>query len=109
MVSAETAVVLPALVAVLAVLLWGLAIGVTHVRCVAAARGAALAAARGETDGEIAIHVRRSLGSSSVVMVRRHGEQVQVEVSSRVAGLRWVPGRTVSAAAVAKAEPGAPP
>lgn len=101
--------VLPALVAVLAVLLWGLAVGVAHVRCVAAARGAALAAARGEADGEIATHVRRALGSESVVTVRRHGEQVQVEVSSRVAGLRWIPGRTVSAAAVAQAEPGTPP
>jgi hypothetical protein len=109
MVSAETAVALPALVVVLAVLLWGLAVGIMQVRCVAAARGAALAAARGEADGEISAQVRRTLGTGSVVTVRRHGEQIRVEVAGRVAGLRWLPARTVNATAVATAEPGHPP
>ena len=105
--TAETAVVLPALVAVLAVLLWGLAVGITQVRCVAAARGAAIAAARGEADAQISTHVRRSLGPSSSVTVRRLGDEVTVEVVAVLPRLRWVPSHPVRATAVAQAEPAA--
>jgi len=106
MVSAETAVALPALVVVLATLLWGLAVGVMQIRCVAAARGAALAAARGEAEAQVAGQVRRALGSASAVTVRRYGDDIVVVVSGRVGRLGWLPARRVAATSYATAEPG---
>ena len=47
-VTAEAAVVIPALVAVAALLLWGVLAGMTQLRCGEAARAGARAVARGE-------------------------------------------------------------
>lgn len=109
MVSAETAAALPVLVIVLGMLLWGLAVGVMQARCVAAARGAALATARGEDERSVTGAVRSALGERSRVTVRRAGDEILVVVTGRVGGLRWLPARTVSATAYAAAEPEAVP
>lgn len=106
MVSAETAVALPALIVVLGLLLWAVGVGVTHARCVGAARGAALAAARGEADDDISGRVRASLGEHSRVSVRRTGADIRIVVTTRVGGGRLLPARTVTASAYAVAEPG---
>src|SRR6185312_9256918 len=52
-VTAETAVVLPALVVLLGAALWAIAVAGAQVRCVDAARDGARAAARGEPDSAV--------------------------------------------------------
>src|SRR5207249_3344277 len=59
MVTAEVALVLPVLLIVLALCLWGIAAGIDQLRCVDAAREAARAAARGDSTSavhEVAVH-----------------------------------------------------
>lgn len=86
MVSAELAVALPALVAVLALCLTGLGLAVDQVRCVDAARIAVRAAARGEP-----VDVVRDLA----LQVAPEGASAEVEVSSdRVRVTVSVPART---------------
>lgn len=110
-VTAETAVVLPVLVVVLAMALWALAAVAAQIQCVDAARGAARAAARGEPTTRV-VDVARRLGpdGARVEVVRRDGE-VEVRVGAVVrpfAVLPAVPALPVSATAVALVEPGRP-
>jgi hypothetical protein len=104
MVSAETAMALPALVAVLALVLWGVTVGVTQLRCVSAARAAAIALARGEDPAATAARTARAVGPRATLSISRVGDQVTVVVRTRVAG-GLVPARAVSATATAVAEP----
>jgi hypothetical protein len=104
MVSAETAMALPALVAVLALVLWGVTVGVTQLRCVSAARAAAIALARGEDAAAAAERTARAVGRGATLSVTRAGDQVTVVVRSEVAG-GLLPAHVVSATASAIAEP----
>ncbi|MGI5349700.1 TadE family type IV pilus minor pilin [Streptomyces sp. CA-250714] len=85
-VTAEAAVVIPALVLLVAGLLWGLMAAVARIQCVDAARAGARAAARGEPEGGIAQAVRSAAPPDARVETAREGELVRVVVRARTVG-----------------------
>ncbi|MEU2606751.1 TadE family type IV pilus minor pilin [Streptomyces albus] len=84
--TAESAVVIPALVPLVAGLLWGLMAAVTRIQCVDAARAGARAAARGETPDGVSGAVRSAAPPGARLEVMREGEVVRVAVRARTAG-----------------------
>jgi hypothetical protein len=106
-VTAEFAIVLPAVVAVLAVSLLVASAAIAQVRCTDAARAAARAAAIGAAEGEVAAVARTLAGSGAAVTVRREGEWVVVRIERDAGRAPWVAGPFVAAAeARAWVEPG---
>ena len=117
MVTAETAVLLPVLVVVLAAAVFVLACVAAQLQCVDAARSAARVAARGEpvstvtetaerlapADARVVVRAGRALGDSTTVEV-----VVQAQVRPFGRALRGLPPVRVSARAVAAVEPEAP-
>lgn len=104
-VTAEAAVVVPALVLLAGMLLWGVMAAAAHIQCVDGARAGARAAARGEPEAAVRSAVRSAAPRGSVVETVRQGQLVRVRVRARTAG----PGRLtvgLSAEAVAMAEEG---
>ncbi|AXK33639.1 hypothetical protein DVA86_14230 [Streptomyces armeniacus] len=85
-VTAETAVVVPSLVFLLAALLWGVMAGVALVQCVDGARAGARAAARGESREAVVEAVRSAAPDGASVEVVRHEELLQVRVKARSMG-----------------------
>ena len=111
-VTAETALALPALVAVLALALWTVGAVTVQLRCSDAAAGAARAAARGDRPDAVAALARRLAPAGARVDVRVQGEEVHVVVAAAVeppALAAAVPALQVSGRAVALVEPGAGP
>ena len=107
MVTAETAVVLPVLLLVLAGALAAVTVVGAQLRCVDAAREGARAAARGETDATVSRLADRLGPDGAVASVSGDGEEVRVTVTVRVAPLGPLPlAVTVSGSAVAVREPG---
>jgi Flp pilus assembly protein TadG len=107
MVTAETAVVLPVLLLVLAGAVAAVTVVGAHLRCVDAAREGARAAARGEDVAAVTEIVGRAAPQDAVVTVVMGEDEVRVTVTARIAPLGPVPLRiTVSAEAVAQREPG---
>ena len=108
MVTAETAVVLPVLLLVLAGAVAAVTVVGAQMRCVDAAREGARAAARGEPTAEVmGLIARIAPDGAGGTVVTGVGEEVRVTVSARVAPLGPVPLRvTVTAEAVALREPG---
>ncbi|MCI0383696.1 TadE family type IV pilus minor pilin [Streptomyces sp. CNQ085] len=104
-VTAETAVVVPTLVALLGLLLWGGAAVVAQVRCVDAAGAGARAVARGEPPEKVRRAVREVAPRGAELQTSREGELVRVRVTARTAGPGPV-GLELEAEAVAYAEPG---
>jgi hypothetical protein len=108
-VTAETAVVLPVLVAMTVALGWLLSLVVTEVRVVDAARETARAAARAESPGEAVQRGRRVAPEGARFTVSSEGDSVVVSVRAEVHGpgglLRFLPGLPVAARAVAAKEP----
>jgi Flp pilus assembly protein TadG len=80
MVTAEMALALPALVAVVLALAWLLALGVTQGLVAQAAREGARAAARGDSVAEIR-DATHQVAPEAAVSVRRSGRVVQVTAS----------------------------
>jgi len=111
-VTAETAVVLPALVLLTVAVFWGIAVCAAQLRCIDAARAGARAAARGEDPAASAAAARAAAPQGATVHMVRNGEQVRVLVAARIdppgALLSHLPGIPVSGTAVAAAEPGVP-
>lgn len=110
-VTAETAMALP-LVAVFAVTMaWMVALGITQVRALDAARETARSAARSDGPGEAVALGRRVAPAGSRIVVRRSDGAVVVRVTSPVRGAgllgRWSRFE-VHAEAVAAQEPGQP-
>ena len=107
MVTAETAVVLPVLLVVLAAAMWVLAAVAGQLRCVDAAAVAARAAARGDAPSAVTAAARR-VAPQAHVAVSRHGDEVSVQVRAVVrpfgAALSRLPGTPVSARATAVVE-----
>lgn len=91
MVSAELALVIPALVAVLALCLSGLGLALDQLRCVDASRIAVRAAARGEPIEAVQDLARQVAPAGAAVEVKRSGDRVQVTVSVP-ARTRYLPG-----------------
>lgn len=107
MVTAETAVVLPVLLLVLAGAVAAVTVVGAQLRCVDAAREGARAAARGEDTATVRVLVQRSAPEGVAVSVVRDGGDVRVAVSGRIGLLGAIPLDVgVSAAAVARLEPG---
>jgi hypothetical protein len=106
MVTAETAAVLPVLALVLSLALWAVSAAAAQVRCSDAAREAARAAARGDSDASVRQLALRAGPPGSSVTVRRVGRDVEVTIASSV---QWAGGGPVSvsvaATAVAALEP----
>jgi Flp pilus assembly protein TadG len=108
MVTAETAVVLPVLLLVLAAAVAAVTVVGAQVRCVDAAREGARAAARGEDAAAVRALVARAAPDGAEVTVSVGPEEVHVVVSARIAPLGPVPlSVPVSAEAVGLVEPGA--
>ena len=106
MVTAETAVVLPVLLLVLAGVVAAVVVVGAQLRCVDAAREGARAAARGEQAGVVTDLVRRAAPDGAVPALAVDGEEVRVTVTARIAPLGPVPLHvTVTAEAVALREP----
>jgi hypothetical protein len=82
MVTAETALAIPALVAVVVTLAWLLSLGVTQGLVAQAAREGARAAARGESEGFVRVAARQ-VAPGATVTVRRSGRSVVVTASVR--------------------------
>lgn len=83
MVTAELAVGILSVGIVLAVMLFAIGVGVTHVRTQEAARAGARAAARGDSVGEVRSAALSAMPGSRV-SVRRGDERVEVKVSTQV-------------------------
>ncbi len=105
MVTAETAVVLPVLLVVLAAAVFVLACVSAQLRCADAAHLAARAAARGDAPPDVVTVGRSVAPSAAEVTVERRGGQVHVLVTAEVRpfgpGLSVLPPVRVSGRAVA--------
>jgi Flp pilus assembly protein TadG len=109
MVTAETAVVLPVLLVVLAAAVAAVTVVGGQLRCVDAAREGARAAARGEPAAVVTGLVRRAAPGGATVSIAEDGDEVRVTVTAVVAPLGPVPlDVTLESEAVALREPGAP-
>ena len=107
MVTAETAVVLPVLLLVLAAAVAAVTLVGSQLRCVDAAREGARAAARGEPHATVVGLARRAAPDGAVVGVLVVGQEVRVSVTADVRFLGPVRlGTPVTAEAVALLEPG---
>lgn len=107
-VTAELAVVLPALAVVLVFALWSVAAVMAQLRCVDAAHVAARALARGESSDVSAAAARAAAPVGAQVVVSRSGDVVVVDVRAdvRLPG-PWssgLPGVSLSGRAVAAVE-----
>ncbi len=103
MVTAESAVVIPVLLLVLAVVLSALSVGVDQLRCVDAARVGARSAARGDSTAKSTDLARASAPTGARVGVQVGGELavVSVAVHRQVA---WLVGVDVVSTATAPVE-----
>lgn len=111
--TAETAVLLPVLVVVLAAAIWVLACVAAQLQCVDAARAAARAAARGDTAADVRTVGERLAPRGATVLVRGGDAIVAVEVSAQVRPfgrtLTVLPAMAVRGRATAAVEPVAAP
>jgi Flp pilus assembly protein TadG len=110
MVTAEFAVVMPAVVLVLALSLGALGLAMDQVRCVDAARAGARAASRGDSVGAVILVARRAAPSQAHVTMTTSGDLVLVSVVSRprLAGSltpSWLHASSTASAALDAADP----
>ncbi|MEV5316863.1 TadE family type IV pilus minor pilin [Streptomyces sp. NPDC052687] len=80
-VTAESAVVLPVLVAVAMALVWGLLVMAAQIQCVDAARTGARAAARQDSADAVVAVAREAAPRGAKVTVAREGDRVRVVVA----------------------------
>lgn len=99
-VTAETAMVIPILVALTGLLVWGVMAAAAQVRCVDAARAGAREAARSETSADVLRAAREAAPAGARVTVRREGDMVRVRVT--VPAPRFPITLTAEAAALAE-------
>ena len=108
--TAETAVVLPVLVAVVLGLTWLVCLGVTQVRVVDAARETARALARDEAAAQAVALGSRIAPDGAAIAVHDRSDTVEVVVTARVRGpggiFAFLPSLEVDASTVAAKEPG---
>lgn len=106
--TAELAVLLPAVVALLVVLLAAGAAVVTQVRVADAARAGARAAVAGETSAQVQRIAADLAGEGARVSIGAAGDMVSVEVSRALPGPPGQWGLRASSVARAPVEPEAP-
>jgi Flp pilus assembly protein TadG len=111
MVTAEFAVVLPAVILVLGLSLGALGLAMDQVRCVDAARAGARAASRGDSRDAVILIARRAAPSQAVVTVATSGDLVQVSVAAppRHGGVMLPAWLRASSSATAALEQGGEP
>jgi len=85
-VTAEFAVALPAVLALLAMLLAGAAAGMTQLRIEEGARAGARALARGDDPAAVERTVRTLAGASAAASVSADGEWLSITVTDKVSG-----------------------
>ncbi|MEU3990459.1 TadE family type IV pilus minor pilin [Streptomyces platensis] len=102
-VTAETAVVIPVLVAVVAALIWGLMAVCARIECVDAARAGARAAARSEPRAAVISAARSAAPGGARIALAREGALVRVRVAAELPGV-WRLTAQVTGEAVALAE-----
>ncbi|MEU8993273.1 TadE family type IV pilus minor pilin [Streptomyces caniferus] len=102
-VTAETAVVMPVLVAVVAALIWGLMAVCARIECVDAARAGARAAARSEPRAAVMSAARSAAPRGARVALAREGDLVRLRVQAELPGVGQLTVR-VGGEAVALAE-----
>ncbi|MET9256909.1 TadE family type IV pilus minor pilin [Streptomyces sp. NPDC003717] len=90
-VTAETAVVLPVLVAFAMALVWGLLVVAAQIQCVDAARTGARAAARQDADGAVVRVAREVAPRGARVSVSREADLVRVAVVAKPPALGLLP------------------
>jgi len=110
MVTAEFAVVLPAVVLVLALSLGAMGLALDQVRCVDAARAGARAASRGDSYGAVILVARRAAPSQAQVSIVMSGDLAVVSVVSRQREARsllppWLRAGSTASAAREPSEP----
>ncbi|WP_174552359.1 TadE family type IV pilus minor pilin [Microtetraspora niveoalba] len=107
-VTAEAAVGLPALVAVLGAALWAVALVSAQLACVDAARAGARAAARGEPAAAVRAAAALSAPHGAEITVSIAGEMARVTISAQVRPTwgRMLPPVHIEASASAATEPG---
>ncbi|WP_308120498.1 TadE family type IV pilus minor pilin [Streptomyces bambusae] len=107
--TAEAAMVIPALVLFAALLVWALMAAAAQIRCVDAARAGARAAARSEPRGTVLAAARSAAPEGAQVDVVREGDLWRVRVAAATPGPQAFQVR-LGAQAVALAEaPAEPP
>ncbi|MFF4658123.1 TadE family type IV pilus minor pilin [Streptomyces sp. NPDC001381] len=89
--TAESAVVLPVLVAFVMALVWGLLAVAARIQCVDAARTGARAAARQDPTAVVVELARAAAPRGARVTVGREGDQVRVVVVAKPPLLRGLP------------------
>ncbi|MEV0410165.1 TadE family type IV pilus minor pilin [Streptomyces sp. NPDC050448] len=102
-VTAEAALVIPALVLFATLLVWALMAAAAQIRCVDAARAGARAAARSEPAGVAVAAARAAAPPGAEVAVEREGDLWRVRVAAPAPGPGGLPVR-LGAQAVALAE-----
>ncbi|MFD0354879.1 TadE family type IV pilus minor pilin [Streptomyces sp. NPDC127110] len=102
-VTAEAAVVIPALVLFAALLVWALMAAAAQIRCVDAARAGARVAARSEPVAAAVAAAREAAPAGAEVQVERSGDLWRVRVDAPAPGPGGLPVR-LGARAVALAE-----
>lgn len=102
-VTAEAAVVVPALVLFTMALVWALLATSAQIQCVDAARAGARAAARQEPTGASVEAAEQAAPRGAQVVINREGDLVRVAVEAPVPGLGAL-SLTLRAEAVAQAE-----
>ncbi|MFK8912375.1 TadE family type IV pilus minor pilin [Streptomyces sp. YS-3] len=85
-VTAEAAVVIPALAAFALALLWGLMAAAAQIQCLDAARAGARAAARSEAEQEVLAAARSAAPPGARVALRRDGDLWRVRVEAPTPG-----------------------
>ncbi|GAA1477817.1 hypothetical protein GCM10009623_22630 [Nocardioides aestuarii] len=107
-VTAELALGIPLLLAVVVALVWLLAVGAGQVRVVDAAREAARSLARGDDQAVVVARAEEVAGERATVTVVSTGPEVRVLVTRRLDGpgglLDALPGASLSHEAVAASE-----
>ncbi len=113
MATAELAVAMPAVIAVLALCLSAISVGIDQVRCVDAARAGVRLLARGEQPEVVRSEVARAAPNGAATTLDAAGGRVSVAVTGRLPGpLRWLGVRlrpTATATAVREEPSGWPP
>lgn len=89
-VTAEAAVVLPVVAAFVLALVWMVSVGFAQVQVIDAARDAAQAAARGESDEQAVAFARQTAPTGSDVSMTREGGQVHVVVRATAQPPGWL-------------------
>ncbi|MEU2790576.1 TadE family type IV pilus minor pilin [Streptomyces sp. NPDC007100] len=86
-VTAEAALVIPVLVLITGMLLWGVMVACAQIQCEDAARAGARAAARSETPGAVGVVARSAAPRGARVALTRDGDLVRVRVDAASPGV----------------------